>query len=82
MTSCCGESLPEKFEAARGFYVICRDKRRRPGETFQGFQQAVGKLPMTGNQSRFCRKLVLRHGVRSVIKEAWRDHSRKKKYIA
>ena len=31
MTWCCGESLPEKFEAARGFYVICHDKRRRPG---------------------------------------------------
>lgn len=46
MTWCCGESLPEKFEAARGFYVICHDKRRRPGESFQGFQQAVGKLPM------------------------------------
>jgi len=46
MTWCCGESLPEKFEAARGFYVICHDKRRRPGETFPGFQQAVGKLPM------------------------------------
>lgn len=46
MTWCCGDSLPEKFEAARGFYVVCHDKRRRPGETFQGFQQAVGKLPL------------------------------------
>jgi hypothetical protein len=46
MTWCCGDSLPEKFEAARGFYVVCHDKRRRPGETFQGFQQAIGKLAM------------------------------------
>jgi len=46
MTWCCGDSLPEKFEAARGFYVVCHDKRRRPGETFPGFQQAVAKLPM------------------------------------
>jgi hypothetical protein len=46
MTWCCGDSLPEKFEVARGFYVTCHDKRRRPGETFQGFQQAVGRLPM------------------------------------
>ena len=46
MTWCCGDSLSEKFEAARGFYVICHDKRRRPGETFHGFQQAVGKLPV------------------------------------
>jgi len=46
MTWCCGDSQSEKFETARGFYVICHDKRRRPGETFQGFQQALGKLPM------------------------------------
>jgi hypothetical protein len=46
MTWCCGDSLPEKFEAARGFYVVWHDKRRRPGETFQGFQQAVGRLPV------------------------------------
>ena len=46
MTWCCGDSLPEKFEAAEGYYVVCRSKRRRPGKTFQGFQQAVSKLPM------------------------------------
>jgi len=46
MTWCCGDSLPEKFEAARGFYITCHPKRRRPGETFQGFQQAVERLPM------------------------------------
>ena len=28
MTWCCGDSLPEKFETARGFYVACRPKRR------------------------------------------------------
>jgi len=46
MTWCCGDSLPERFEAARGVYVLCHDKRRRPGETFQGFQQALNKLPL------------------------------------
>lgn len=46
MTWCCGDSLPEKFEAARGFYVVSHSKRRRPGKTLQGFQQAVKKLPM------------------------------------
>jgi hypothetical protein len=46
MTWCCGDSLPEKFETARGFYVACHPKRRRPGETFQGFQQALERLPM------------------------------------
>jgi hypothetical protein len=47
MTWACGDSLPEKFETARGFYVLCREKKRRPGESFQGFQQALEKLPMT-----------------------------------
>ena len=37
---------PETFETARGFYVACHPKRRRPGKSFQGFQQAVKKLPM------------------------------------
>jgi hypothetical protein len=45
-TYCCGDSLPEKFEVARGFYVVCCPKRKRPGETFAGFEKAVAKLPM------------------------------------
>ncbi len=45
-TYCCGDSLPEKFEAARGFYVVCCPKRKRPGATFAGFEKAVAKLPM------------------------------------
>jgi hypothetical protein len=46
MTWACGDSLPEKFETARGFYVLCHEKKRRPGESFQGFQQALEKLTM------------------------------------
>jgi len=45
-TYCCGDSLPEKFEAAKGFYVVCCSKRRRPGASFTGFGKAVAKLPM------------------------------------
>ncbi len=45
-TYCSGDSLPEKFEAARGFYVVCCPKRRRPGKSFAGFGKAVAKLPM------------------------------------
>jgi len=45
-TYCCGDSLPEKFEAARGFYVVCCPKRKRPGASFTGFEKAVAKLPM------------------------------------
>ena len=45
-TYCCGDSLPEKFEAARGFYVVCCPKRKRPGKSFAGFEKALAKLPM------------------------------------
>ena len=45
-TYCCGDSLPEKFEAARGFYVVCCPKRKRPGKSFAGFEKAITKLPM------------------------------------
>jgi Transposase DDE domain len=45
-TYCCGDSLPEKFEAARAFYVASCPKRKRPGGHFTGFEKAVAKLPM------------------------------------
>lgn len=45
-TYCAGDSLPEKFEAARGFYVVCCPKRKRPGKSFAGFEKAIAKLPM------------------------------------
>jgi Transposase DDE domain len=41
-----GESTPEKFEMARGIVAICRPKRRRAGQTAQGFQKALCRLPM------------------------------------
>ena len=46
MTWCTGDSLPEMFETARSFYVVCCPKRRRPGSSFSGFQKAVHRLPM------------------------------------
>ena len=45
-TWCSGDSLPEKFEAARGFYVLCCPKRRRPGKSFSGFEKACSRLPI------------------------------------
>jgi len=45
-TWCCGDSLPERFEAARAFYVISCPKRKRPGTSFAGFEKAVSKLPV------------------------------------
>ena len=46
MTWCCGDSQPERFETAKAFCVVCLPKRRRPGQTVQGFQKALAKLPM------------------------------------
>ena len=46
LTWCAGDSLPEKFEVARGFYVVCCPKRKRPGKSFAGFEKALAKLPM------------------------------------
>ena len=41
-----GDSLPERFEVARGVYVACCPKRRRPGKSFSGFEKAFRQLPM------------------------------------
>jgi hypothetical protein len=46
MTWCAGDSLPERFETARAFYVALHQRRRRPGKTFAGFEKALGHLPM------------------------------------
>jgi len=45
-TYCCGDSLPEKFAVAKGFYVVCCPKRKRPGASFAGFEKAIAKLPL------------------------------------
>jgi hypothetical protein len=47
MTWCCGDSLPERFETARAFYIACHEKRRRPGKSCQGLQDALAKLPIS-----------------------------------
>lgn len=46
MTWAGGDSQAERFEAARGFYVMSYEARRRPGKTLQGFQKALARLPM------------------------------------
>jgi len=46
LTWCAGDSLPERFETARAFYLALHQRRRRPGRTFAGFEKALGKLPM------------------------------------
>jgi hypothetical protein len=46
MTWCAGDSLPERFETARAFYVASYQKRRRPGTTCEGFQKALARVPL------------------------------------
>src|SRR5437660_3137688 len=46
MTWCTGDSLPERFETARAFYLALHQRRRRPGKTFAGFEKALAALPM------------------------------------
>jgi hypothetical protein len=46
MTWAAGDSQPERFETARGFYVACYQARKRPGKTLEGFQKALGRVPM------------------------------------
>ena len=46
MTWAAGDSQPEKFETARGFYVASYRARKRPGRTIQGFQKALARLPL------------------------------------
>jgi hypothetical protein len=46
MTWAAGDSQPERFEMARGFYLASYRARKRPGQTLQGFQKALARLPM------------------------------------
>lgn len=48
MTWCTGDSIEERFETARAFYIACHRKQKRPGKSFQGFHKAVNKLPLVG----------------------------------
>jgi hypothetical protein len=68
-TYCCGDSLPEKFEAARGFYVVCCSKRKRPGTSFTGFEKAVAKLPMPVLRALAA---AIRGRVEAIFGERWK----------
>lgn len=45
MTWCCGDSLGERFETAKAFYVASYQRQRRPGKTLEGFQKALARIP-------------------------------------
>jgi hypothetical protein len=68
-TYCCGDSLPEKFEAAKAYYVISSPKRKRPGETFGGFEKAMAKLPMPVLRSLAA---AIRRRVEAVFGDRWK----------
>lgn len=46
MTWAAGDSQAERFQTARGFYVAAYEARKRPGKTVQGFQKALGRVPL------------------------------------
>src|SRR5436853_6838705 len=64
MTWCTGDSLPERFEVARAFYVSLHPKRRRPGRTTPGFLKALSRLPASVLRlaAAAVRRGLLRHG--------------------
>jgi hypothetical protein len=68
-TYCCGDSLPEKFEAARAYYVLSCPKRKRPGVTFGGFEKALAKLPMPVLRSLAA---AIRRRVETVFGGCWK----------
>jgi hypothetical protein len=46
LTWCTGDSIPERFETARAWYVACYQYRKRPGTTASGFLKALGNVPV------------------------------------
>lgn len=46
MTYSCGDSQEERFQTAQAACILCRDKRRRPGQTLQGFHKALQRMPV------------------------------------
>jgi hypothetical protein len=46
MTWAAGDSQAERFQTARGFFVASYHARKRPGQTLQGFQKALSRLPL------------------------------------
>jgi hypothetical protein len=69
MTWCWGESEAERFETARVFYVACYQKRRRPGQTIEGLQKALARVPLAALR-------VVAQGVRARLQQVFSDRLR------
>ena len=46
MSWAAGDAESERFVAARGFYVMSHEARKRPGQTLAGFQKALARVPV------------------------------------
>jgi hypothetical protein len=68
MTWCVGDSLPERFETARAFYVACFQRKRRPGKTFAGWQKALARVPTSALRAV---ATVLRARLQRVFESRW-----------
>jgi hypothetical protein len=73
MTWCSADSLPERFETARAFYVSLHDKRRRPGKTSSGFFKALCRLPVAALRvvAAAVRRRLLAYGCLLHSKGGW-----------
>ena len=66
MSWAAGDAESERFEAARGLYVMSYEARKRPGGTLAGFQKALARLPV--------RQLwALAQGVRDEIRRCYAE---------
>jgi hypothetical protein len=70
MTYTTGNSEAERFASARAFYVARHQHDKRPGQTLQGFQKALAKLPLPVLQALFA---GVRQSVQHVFQRYWRS---------
>lgn len=71
MTWTSGDSEAERFVTARACYVACHQHDKRPGQTLQGFQQALAKLPLPVLHALFA---AVRAVLQQVFQRCWRRH--------
>jgi len=71
MTWTSGDSEAERFVTAHACYVATHQHAKRPGRTLQGFQQALGKLPLPVLHALFA---AVRAVLQQVFRRYWRSN--------
>jgi len=71
MTWTTGDSEGERFATARAFYVAGHQHGKRPGQTLQGFQLALARLPLPVRHALFA---AIRSYLRDAFRRCWRSH--------